>query len=314
MRFRRYRDRCLGLAVPAALAAFSPHPAGAQTTSWTAGLGDWGTAANWSDGEPTADVDAEMPITGTAIVTLAGETCRRFTMGAGGSGSVLRINTGSLTVVERLHVGAGFSSTVQHFGGTLSAGELVLGDLAPAAYSMTGGTLTLGSARIGDDSPSSGTFSTGAGSLSCTIMGSLRIAPGGSFVFGAGTLNVGASASDTTVVEGAFQIANLPAISMTGFKMSDDGALHVLILPTGVSTIMVTGAAVLNGQLLITEVGAPNGTYEILRGNPLQGTFDMATLPDDWAWRVEGNSLLVTKGQVPVERSSWGGIKSRFER
>lgn len=65
--------RSLPLAV-ASVALFSP-AARAQTTTWFGSTGNWGTAANWSNGEPTADLDAILTAAGTAQVTASGETC-----------------------------------------------------------------------------------------------------------------------------------------------------------------------------------------------------------------------------------------------
>jgi hypothetical protein len=58
-------------------------------------------------------------------------------------------------------------------------------------------------------------------------------------------------------------------------------------------------------------VSSPDGDYELIRGNPLTGTFDMSTLPStgDWSWRIEGNSLWARRGQVAVEPTTWSRIK-----
>jgi len=82
----------------------------------------------------------------------------------------------------------------------------------------------------------------------------------------------------------------------------------------GTAPIVVTGTAQLGGQLEVADIFAGDGTYEIMRADSFQGTFDSVLLPDSWSWRIEGHSLLLTKGPVPVEATSWGRIKSTLGR
>jgi len=75
------------------------------------------------------------------------------------------------------------------------------------------------------------------------------------------------------------------------------------------------GSAVMIQSGTLTDIGATEGTYLILTGSPHQGTFDSEFLPPGWSWRVEGTSLLVTKGGgVPVQPTTWGVVKSRHTR
>jgi hypothetical protein len=69
---------------------------------------------------------------------------------------------------------------------------------------------------------------------------------------------------------------------------------------------------VLNGTFKVFDFAAPNGTYEVLRAESIVGTFDAVELPatGDWSWRIEGNSVFVSKGPVPVEATTWSGIKA----
>jgi len=75
-----------------------------------------------------------------------------------------------------------------------------------------------------------------------------------------------------------------------------------------------SGAAILDGTLMVSDLSAPNGTYELIRGNPISGAFDTVTLPavGEWSWRIDGNSLLVTKGPVAVEPTTWSRVKAEF--
>ena len=199
--------------ITAACIAAVPPTVTAQTTNWIGSVGDWGTSSNWSDGEPTLDVDAVLPSAGTPTVTLTGEACRSLRTG------------------------------------------------------------TIGAA---------------------------------------GTLTVGTATGHGTRIDGAFTLNNKPTVSMEGLVMSPTATLSVGIGQFGVSTIIVDGTATLDGQLLVLDILAANGTSEVLRGAPLQGAFSMVSLPDDWSWRIEGNSLLLTKGPVPVEPTTWGRVKRQF--
>lgn len=297
----------------AALLGAAPRAAMGQTTTWTTGIGNWGAASNWSGGEPTADTDAVLPgISGTAIVNMPGEVCRSFTSGTVGGGSTLQIDFGgSLAVAEQIRIGAAEGGVVHHNAGTLTARDLVLAsDNGLASYLIFAGSLTVERAVVGGLDPSSGGFSSSGTNPNVRITRSLFIDEGGSFVFGSGTLNVGTTSADSTIVKGAFQIANNPAMTTTEFFMTPEGFFGVTLIPGLVPKVTVTGTAVLDGQLFVGDLGVPDGTYEVLTGNPVLGAFDMVTLPNDWSWRVEGNSLLLTKGQVPVESATWGRLKS----
>ncbi len=280
--------------------------ADAQTTSWIGTVGDWGVAGNWSDGEPTPGTDVVIPNAATVSVTQDGEACKSLTTGTLG-GPTLFIDSGSLAVTGRLHVASMVSGVVSHRGGTVTAGDLlVTSPGASGSYTMTGGSLTLGSAVIGyNDVGMAGSFVQSLTSPSCTINGPLHIDRAGSWNCGAGSLTSGA-----VTLDGAFTLINQPTISLAAFTMSETARLSVAVGPTGVGTMMVTGTATLSGTLLVTDIGAANGTYEVLRAGAIEGSFVMESLFPDWAWYVDGNALFLTKGQVPVEATTWGGIKT----
>jgi hypothetical protein len=304
----------LGVALLAALLV--PAVSQGQTsTTWTDGIGNWSTGANWSNGEPTAGVDAVLPgISGTAIVNMAGEVCKSFTSGTVGGGSTLQIDFGgTLAVAEVLRIGSAFDGTVHHNGGTVTAHELIVSPQSgTGTYLIDGGMLTVENAVVGGADASSGGFTTSAGNPTVRITGSLLIDIGGNFVFGAGNLNVGTTVADTITVKGAFQFANMPVMTTTGFVLTPEAFFSVTVTPTGISRVTSTGVLVLDGDFFVFDVLAPDGDYEILRGNPLQGNFDSVTLPNnDWSWRIEGNSVFIRKGDVPVEPTTWGAIKSR---
>jgi hypothetical protein len=307
-----FRLSILALFFAASLAA--PHEAGAQTTTWIGSLGDWGTASNWSDGVPTAGVDAVVPGNATVMVTLPSEVCRNLTTGTSASNTTLRFQSGDLTVGQTLDIGPNASSAVEHFGGAISAGELILGSTTSASsYTMTGGTLTLGSAQIGSDQQfSSGLFTMSATTPMCTITGPLSIGATGSVVCGAGTLHVGTTSTDTVRVRGTLSVSNAPEVTMTRLTITGTGIFSVGIGVTGVPTVIVSGQVDLAGTFQILDILASDGTYEVLRGNPVVGTFDTVFLPSGWSWRIDGNSLLVIKATQAVESTSWGRVKRQM--
>ena len=94
------------------------------TTSWTgASNSNWSITGNWTNGTPTATVDA---IIGDASFTTnnqptlnSSSTCKSLTIGAGTKTSTLTINSNSLTVSGSVIIGA--NGTIIHSGsGTFS--------------------------------------------------------------------------------------------------------------------------------------------------------------------------------------------------
>lgn len=314
---RLLRRLLAGVAAPAvvlALVALPAPAAHAQVTTWFGSTGNWGTAANWSNGEPTADLDAVLTAAGTAQVTASGETCRNLIVGTVGGGPSVTISGGSLSVVHRIQVPRASSGTISQTLGAVSADSLVLGAASSIGqYQMSGGTLTVNHLVIGTaENASTGQFTTNVANPNLTVTHTLTIGRGANIVHGAGTLNAGTAVTDSVVVLGAWQMINRPTTRVTNFVLRDGASLTATVLFNGITPVIAGGAVVLNGTLIVNDLTAPNGTYELLRGNPLTGAFDTVNLPavGDWSWRIEGNSLLVTKGPVPVAATTWGAIKA----
>jgi hypothetical protein len=219
-----------------------------------------------------------------------------------------------LSVSDRLWIASSQAATMLQTFGALTVGDFVLGSATgPGAVTMSGGSFTAGTATIGDTNAlGTGTFSMTAGNPVCTFSTSLLVLKGGSFVCGAGGLNVGTAAGEGAVIEGAFALENAPAITMKRFTMFGTGTLSILVGPTGVSRINVDGTATLAGTLLVNDVLAPNGSYEVVRATTLQGTFASVFLPPNWSWRTQGASMFITKGEVPVKAVTWGEVKSGY--
>lgn len=292
----------LGFTLPPAVQAQS-------VTVWSGAVGDWSTAANWSAGEPISTVDAIMRGGGGALVTQPGETCRSLEVGLDELGSSLRLEDGGvLDVLELLHVGSVRPASVDHRGGTLSAGQLILGDPSSTGiYTLRDGTLAAGSARIGDLTVNSGTLTaTTSGTTSIAVSLDLDVALGGSVILGGGSLAVGGDLG----VDGFLQITELPTVTTGTLTLGDASILGISAGPPGAATLVSLGRATLDGSLIVTDLLAPDGTYEILRGNPIEGAFDLVLIPAGWTWRIEGGSFLVTKGEVPVQPTTWSGLKA----
>lgn len=245
-----------------------PTLATAQSTTWTAGSGDWGVGSNWSAGEPTEGVDAVFNATGMATVTLDDEVCRGLLMGASGP-ALLDLASGSLTV-----------------------DHAIVGMAAPNLFA------SISTSGIGDPY--------------FTVTHSLTIGRFSDVVAGGGTITVGTSDADSLVVLGTLQLIGTPTISISNLAMRDQSVLSTTVVFNGFDGFISAGTAVLNGTLKIFDSLAPNGTYEIIRAESIVGTFDAVELPvaGDWSWRIEGNSVFVTKGPVPVEATTWSSIKA----
>jgi hypothetical protein len=279
-----------------------------QSTAWTGGSGDWGTASNWSNGEPTGSVDALLQAGGTATVSLAGESCRNLLLGT--AGETLNVVAGSLAVTNRIQVPVTGQGFINQDGGSVTVDSLVLGGGLFGQYQMNGGTLTAGNAIVGTGN-SGASLATSLGNPVMTVTHSLTLGRFADIVAGAGTISVGTTAADSLVVLGTFQMINLPTVMTTNYVMWNQSVLSAVVVFTGITPIISTGAAILDGTLKVLDFGAPNGTYELVRGNPLSGTFDGVQLPavGDWSWHIEGNSLLISKGPVAIEPTTWSRIK-----
>jgi hypothetical protein len=260
-RYRLVAGLVAGLLIALATAAQ------AQTTTWTANEGDWGTGANWSNGEPTAGVDAVVNTTASVMVTQSGEVCRGLSL-SGGLGARLDLTGGSLTAD---HVTTG-----------------------------TGGTI--------------GVSATGNPVFNVTH--SLTIGGFSDMVANGGTTQVGSLPADSLVIltNGTFQIAGTPTLTVSNLALRNGSVFSILVPFTGITGLVTTGTAVLNGKLLVQDFSFSSAdvTYEIIRANQVVGTFDEVQLPatGNWSWRIEGNSVFITRGMVAVEAATWSGVKA----
>jgi len=313
------RQRVIRLAILCGLIAvlpLTPSSAGAQSTSWTGTLGNWSLGSNWSAGEPNATVDAVFNQLGTATVNMTNESCRNLLIGnTGVSPSVTIQAPGTLAVVNSIRVPYQQSGSINHQSGSVTVDSLLIGTIPMqiGQYLLQGGNLTAGAIQLSGPQNSTATFSIGGTLTHVTVGHSLVIGRGGNLVSGGGIVMVGSMATDSLVVFGAFQMVNQPTVNVTNFVLKNLCTINATILSTGITPVISSGALILDGTLTVFDVGAPNGTYELLRGSSISGTFDGVTLPftGDWSWRIEGTSVLLTKGVVAVEPTTWGAVKAR---
>ena len=129
-------------------------------------------------------------------------------------------------------------------------------------------------------------------------------------------MNIGTSAADSLVILGTFQLTNTQTVNLTNLAMRDQSTFSCVIGFTGLTGVVVSGTAALNGRLKVQDFFSPDATYEIIRANSLTGAFDTVELPavGDWSWRIEGNSVFITKGPVAVTPATWSGVKAGGRR
>ena len=193
--------------------------------------------------------------------------------------------------------------------------NLLMGSAGGALLDLTGGSLTVNSATVGMASPNVGASIalSAIGNPVLTVTHSLTLGALADVVAGGGTLNIGTTASDSLVLFGTFQLTNTQTVNVTNLSMRDGSVFSCVVGFTGLTGIVVSGTAVLNGKLKVQDFFSPDATYEIIRANNLVGTFDTVELPaaGNWSWRIEGNSVFLTKGEVAVEPATWSAVKSR---
>ncbi len=193
--------------------------------------------------------------------------------------------------------------------------SLQLGSSGGALLEILSGSLTVENATIGLASPNIGASAATrpTGNPVFTVTRSLTIGPFADFVAGGGTITIGTTSADSLVVRGTLQLMNTPATTARNLAMRDQSVLSATVTQIGFSGVVVTGTAVLKGTLKVIDSLAPDGNYEVIRAGSIVGTFSAAQLPStgSWSWRIEGNSVFVTKGVVPVEEVTWGEIKAR---
>src|ERR1044071_2976123 len=94
--------------------------AAAQTTTFTASSGNWNTSGNWSNGVPTASVDAVIQAGSVCSLDVSGAACKSLTISGGSSNTGFVISgSNTLSVTNAITISAPSSNSVTN---TLSVG------------------------------------------------------------------------------------------------------------------------------------------------------------------------------------------------
>ncbi len=223
------------------------------TRTWTAGSGAWTTAANWSGGALPITYDiASVQGSGTSngLVTVSSSTPVAYRLYIGGNGPAagekVQVTSGKLDVLDTIFVGNTNNGTLQIDGGTVQAGNVVIGNtLSGTTYNgnvlLNGGVLQVFNAIV----PGGGTPGNWTSGGSITSNGGTIQALGAVTVSAPVTLSAGGGKFDTNG-----NVATISSvISGSGsFTKLGDGTLT----PTGVNTY--TGVTTISGGIL--EIGS----------------------------------------------------------
>jgi len=168
---------------------------------FTAGTGDWGTAANWSSGAvPDDNHNVYLQQSGTVTYNNILATAPPLSMlqvDGSGPGMTLQINTGSPTgdlKAEMAIVGAANKGNLLQTAGTVTlTDKLFLGyeKTANGTYTLQGGTLTTPNALVGVYGIGTFTQSDGTATISDTLTLAANSGSTGTYNLSGGTLNVG---------------------------------------------------------------------------------------------------------------------------
>jgi hypothetical protein len=292
----------LGIAGLTTLALAGP----AADITWTGGRGDWGVATNWSGGlEPTSGDNVSISDEDTVEVTLAGEVCNDLTLADG----VIFIWPGGALTVERLgRIGLGGIGNLGQIAGSVTMDEM---EIATGGYALSGGSLEVGTAVVGT-AIIGGSLTQTEGMI--TVSQALEINVSSMVTISGGTCRVGDTGTGGVTSNGRFaSIGGFGNIQVEAYTCGSGSILAPTVTAFGLSPIIVSAEATLDGTLQVTDLGAANGTYTVLTAQSIQGTFDTVQLPSpEWSWGMDATSVWVTKGTVPVEPMTWGRLKNRY--
>ena len=99
--------------------------------------GDWSSAGNWTNGEPTSSIDVHVANGGTAIVSKPDEACGNLALGGPQDGNI-QVTDGALSVGGRLFVGDSGTGTFSHSGGTVTVTSAEGGICVASDYGTVG--------------------------------------------------------------------------------------------------------------------------------------------------------------------------------
>ncbi|TWU27401.1 virginiamycin B lyase family protein [Bythopirellula polymerisocia] len=264
-------------------------------TFWTAGIGDWNTAANWTLGVPNAAsgtaFDAVIANGGTAQLTAPGGSVRRLRVGlASGPGSLV-VDGGALAVTENLHLNEGSSGpasvTVQN-GATVTSPSTIVGfsSVANTNFLISGAGTTFNAATqfiVGHSGAGTASLTVDSGAVLTSQIGYLGNLTGSR---GVGVVRNPGSSWSTA---GQFAVGNLGVGTLT---IEDQG-----LVSAGTNLfIAATSNVNLNGGTLrfntisgITRLNYNAGTIQ------LAGNRDI--ILDSGLFDFYGVSRIITSGK-----------------
>jgi autotransporter-associated beta strand protein len=177
-------------------AVLCSRPAQAATYFWTlppGQPGDWSIASNWGGLVPTGTDTAYIANSGTATISLPGETCGTLSLGSTAGAGTLLMSGGSLIASSNQYIGDSGIGTFTQSSGTNSAATTLLGnkDGSSGSYNLRGtGVLSDGFELVVGNS-GSGNFmqSGGTNSLGYDLLLGSSTGGTGSYVVSSGLLH-----------------------------------------------------------------------------------------------------------------------------
>jgi hypothetical protein len=243
---------------PPVIGAPIVHPLTSSTTTWTAGSGNFNTAADWSNGLPVLGVDAYINGTNTAPLTIT------YSSGSDTANSLT-------TTYTALDLSAG-TLTLQ-YGSYLSS--------AAGAFSQTGGKIDFQNG----ESVNGTTTITGNGSAVQQTAGTIQVDQGDLDVEGnssfAGTVT-GLSGGGTLVLDSADRGATYTFTSTAHLTIGE------LVLDGGATTID-SGATVTVSEIVVNN----NATLDVASNLTYAGYFDDISNGSN-AFTLGGNTVTLT--------------------
>lgn len=274
---------------------------------------------------------------GNAIVRGAWNLSNSLLVGNGGDGSVSISNGGDLTTTREFKVGDNLGSSgvvsVSGAGSTLTSSLLSsVGNFGPGSLAISGGAVvTTPGLRIGEDAQGDVTVD-GSGSklissalinVSVSGVGSLILANSGvvqcsSVAVGAlGTLGGSGSVTGAVTNAGVVRPGNSAGILSTGGFSQTTGALNIELgganPGTGYDQLVVSGAATLGGTLNVTLINGYNpasGTFTIIQGGAVSGTFLVQNLPAGFTITYQADRVVVSKAGCIADFNGDGAVNT----
>jgi fibronectin-binding autotransporter adhesin len=298
--------------------AVLPARAIAATYTWQPASGDWSIASNWGGTLPTVNDTAFIANSGTANITLSGETCNTLILGSGtGSGTIV-MTAGGLSaaadefvgysgagsfaqsggvnsISDTLYLGynSGANGSYDLSGGSLASAGVCVGYSGTGSFCQTGGTaiLSLGfrsAVYIGYDPGSNGQYSQSSGSL---FASSLSVGESGSGMFG--------QSGGTSTIENYLVIGD--AANGSGSYSLSGGSLSAVfeVVPGFGSGYLAQSAGTNSAfNLFLGSSGGGNGSYALSGGSLI--TYNITQVGSSSVFTDSGGTYTATVTSIGV--------------